>query len=200
MITAQLKITTVLIILFLTVNMAAKAIGSSQPPNPALQEFITGCQGRLFPCWNGIVPGVTTVEEAHEILNLEFNTRSKSSPRYTIDFFKSYSPLACPGSMTVVDNVVNTIDLPICEKVSIQAGELIAVLGMPPTQAFVNADRPPAFAFGNDREFFYSEFSLDDVVGDISISYVNTRPLKWRGLIPQWRYCQLEPRPTMQCP
>jgi hypothetical protein len=102
--------------------------------------------------------------------------------------------------MYVVDGVIKRIDLRICEKASVLAGELIALFGIPPTHIFANFDRPLELLFGNDEDFYYSEFSPYDTVGSVSISYLNTVPQKWHGLIAEWRYCQLELRPTMQCP
>ena len=69
----QLKISVVFITLFLAANIAAKAIGSLQSPNPALKGFTEGCENKPQPCWYGIVPGVTTWEAAESILvNMDY--------------------------------------------------------------------------------------------------------------------------------
>jgi hypothetical protein len=101
MITNQFKASVVLVLILLIFSIAAKAVGTLQPPNPALEGFTAGCEDKPFLCWYGIVPGVTSVEEGHELLNLEFHNRSRSSNRYEIDFFKSGSLLACPGKCTL---------------------------------------------------------------------------------------------------
>jgi hypothetical protein len=62
-----LKIILLCILALLALNMAARTLGSTEPPNPALEGFTVGCEGKLQPCWYGIVPGVTTVEEATTI-------------------------------------------------------------------------------------------------------------------------------------
>ena len=57
-----------LIILLLTfTTFAVRAVGKTQPANTALQGFTEGCAGTPQPCWYGIVPGVTTVAESHEV-------------------------------------------------------------------------------------------------------------------------------------
>ena len=69
MITAQLKTALLLLILLLTVSIAGKAIGSLQPPNPVLRGFTEGCEGKAQPCWYGIVPGITDINEAQDLFN-----------------------------------------------------------------------------------------------------------------------------------
>jgi hypothetical protein len=59
-----LRLIPVLTIPFLLLSLVARALGSTQPPNPALEGFTTGCEDKPQPCWYGIVPGVTTVEDA----------------------------------------------------------------------------------------------------------------------------------------
>jgi hypothetical protein len=51
-----------------SLSIAARALGTTQPPNPALAGFTEGCEGKPQPCWYGIVPGVTTVETAKRML------------------------------------------------------------------------------------------------------------------------------------
>jgi hypothetical protein len=55
--------------LFLAGSIAAKAIGSLQPPSPAMRGFIEGCEDKPQPCWYNIVPGISTVEQANKIIN-----------------------------------------------------------------------------------------------------------------------------------
>jgi hypothetical protein len=38
-------------------TLTARAIGTTQPTNPALRGFIEGCENKPQPCWYGIVPG-----------------------------------------------------------------------------------------------------------------------------------------------
>lgn len=63
-----LKPILLLTLTFAVFSLAARALGSTQPANPALEGFTVGCEGKPQPCWYGIVPGVTTVEEASSLL------------------------------------------------------------------------------------------------------------------------------------
>jgi hypothetical protein len=59
-----LKLIIPIAIVCLTFMLITCAIGTTQPPNPALRGFVEGCEDKPQPCWYGIVPGVTTAEEA----------------------------------------------------------------------------------------------------------------------------------------
>jgi hypothetical protein len=50
-------------------NLAARALGSTQPPNPILRGFTEDCEGKPQPCWYGIMPSVTTTEAGKKILD-----------------------------------------------------------------------------------------------------------------------------------
>ncbi|MEZ4670301.1 MAG: hypothetical protein R3E39_20535 [Anaerolineae bacterium] len=53
---------------FATFSLTARTLGSTQPPNPALEGFTVGCEGKPQPCWYGIVPGETTVNDGVNML------------------------------------------------------------------------------------------------------------------------------------
>lgn len=59
------------------------AFGKAQPPHPALAGFGV-CDG--IPCWNGIVPGVTTMEQANQLIAAAGYT---SPPEY-LGFIRHY--------------------------------------------------------------------------------------------------------------
>lgn len=63
-----LKLLVILPLTFAMLNIITRTVGTTQPPNPALAGFSEGCEGKPQPCWYGIVPGVTTMEEADQIL------------------------------------------------------------------------------------------------------------------------------------
>lgn len=74
MLILQLKLSIIVLALFLVGSIAAKAIGSLQPINPALRGFTEGCEDKPQPCWYGIVPGVTAANNVTEILHGIDNT------------------------------------------------------------------------------------------------------------------------------
>jgi hypothetical protein len=53
---------------FLLLALAARALSNTQPPNPALGGFVEGCEHQPQPCWYGIVPDVSTLEDAYHWL------------------------------------------------------------------------------------------------------------------------------------
>jgi hypothetical protein len=69
-----LRLAIVMLPLFVLLTITMGALASTQPMHPALRGFVEGCEGIPQPCWYGIVPGVTTINEASIILeNLNFN-------------------------------------------------------------------------------------------------------------------------------
>jgi hypothetical protein len=69
MIRVYFKLILPVALIFLTVSLIARALGTTQPPNPALHGFTEGCEDKPQPCWYGIVPEKTTMEEAITMLN-----------------------------------------------------------------------------------------------------------------------------------
>jgi hypothetical protein len=49
--------------------------------NPALRGFVEGCEGKSLPCWYGIVPGITTIDEALSVME-EMGYPSDSAERW----------------------------------------------------------------------------------------------------------------------
>jgi hypothetical protein len=62
------KLALLFVISLTVLAVVARAMGSTQIPNPVAVGFTTECDGQPQPCWYGIVPGVTTVEEATSYL------------------------------------------------------------------------------------------------------------------------------------
>lgn len=49
--------------------VAARVLGSTQPPNPALRGFGENCATKPQPCWYGIVPEKTEIPDIEALLN-----------------------------------------------------------------------------------------------------------------------------------
>jgi hypothetical protein len=185
-------------IVCLIFTLTARAIGTTQPPNPALRGFVEGCENKPQPCWFGIMPGVTTVEKAqYRLLMLGYH--------YAIDNW-----YAAPEGSNMC-NVHLTFDkdipakpyiysLEMNECVTMVLGDLMLGLGgvkgvligaggglflkmrdtiLIQTNAFDPGWKSPFIKFG-------------------SINILNEDPnspevyFKWHGFIPKWRYCQIE--------
>ncbi len=126
----------ILVIAALTVlSTAASAIGSIQAPNPALAGFTEGCADKPDPCWYGIIPGVTTLDEGAAILaNLQFvfsektllntefssaNYRNENFPCVQIEF----------GILSEQPDVIADLSVDYCDRVTI--GDFVNALGDP---------------------------------------------------------------------
>jgi len=82
-------------LLCLTLSLTARALGGTQPPHPVLCGFVEGCESKLQPCWYGIVPGVTTTEEAQSLLE---------QYGLTTQVHEVHSGLARLNELTIVDS------------------------------------------------------------------------------------------------
>jgi hypothetical protein len=185
-----LKISTYLVAILLTVSIAAKALGSLQPPNPALRGFTEGCEDKPQPCWYGIVPGVTSRSEVVTKLS-EAKTnyiRVKDSPR---DDYYAGSPLCnfqvnYPSDNTVISSIgfygcfdvrlgdiINIIGRPI----SIFPGELKQIIYFAPT---LEVDVDTISLFNNVNMMIL--WSESETFGQLTI--------QWTGFMFQNRYCQ----------
>jgi hypothetical protein len=68
MIRLYLKLVLRVATIFLALSVTARALGETQPPNPALVGFTIGCEDKPQPCWYGIVPGVTKIVDVPAML------------------------------------------------------------------------------------------------------------------------------------
>jgi hypothetical protein len=112
------------LLVFTLSNIAARALGTTQPTNPALAGFTEGCQGKPQPCWYGIVPGVTTTEETQEILS---QLGYKETPTQVFSFGYELSEDA-KIFFIVADSAMTRMTLTLD---NIYVGDVISVLGKP---------------------------------------------------------------------
>lgn len=63
-----LKPILIIALAFAATGLAARALGSTQPPNPALRGFGELCDSKPQPCWFGIVPEKTEISEVETLL------------------------------------------------------------------------------------------------------------------------------------
>jgi hypothetical protein len=112
MLITQLKASFVLLTLFLAVTIAAKAIGSFQPPNPAMRGFIEGCEDKPQPCWYGIVLNSTTEQEAIPILEkMGYVSAETFIAERNAAKFTHYPKPNCLFQLSTKDDTVNSLML-----------------------------------------------------------------------------------------
>src|SRR5689334_13487986 len=59
-----LRLIAALQILFIVCGFAMNSLGSTQPTPSAFRGFVEGCEGIPQPCWYGILPGTTELNDA----------------------------------------------------------------------------------------------------------------------------------------
>lgn len=202
--TAALSLITALMIL----SIGAKVIGTLQASNPTLSGFIEGCEGKPQPCWFGIVPEAMTVDQAKLKLRqygLDGDLRTHEeqltdgSPLGTLSgsveanncrFVLHYDP-------TETDPVIDYVYLTNCT--SIDIGQAINTFGAPQgvETTFGRTFFPNRMSFPSARIDFYDSLTPFGRVKRIALAAHpddGTSPyFRWRGFVPAWRYCQLEP-------
>jgi hypothetical protein len=197
-----LRLTATLMLLFILANLALSALGSTQPIHPALRGFVEGCEGVPQPCWYGIVPGVTTHDDAVQTLNEK-------------DFLSSESIIAFPHMIAYENfNTENACSLLIpvqndelyhlmflCDHV-LQVGDMFEIFDTP-GEAVDFGYGSFTLSYGQLIHVVRSNrLSLYDYVTEIHLYSLPILPLapydgptqhRWHGFLPLWRYCQLEP-------
>lgn len=180
-------------------NMLARFIGASYPPHPALAGFRDTCTGKPHPCWNGIVPGVTTLAETRQIMAYAgsgvtlFNDLTES---YTVYFIPPMPSPVCVALFQMNKRVVGRIQLQMCKEANVQVGDLTTVFGLPQRLVLVS---PPNLGYGQvavNIINWRAQFTPDSQVSFINLLQpysANRIFYGWHGFVPAWRYCQLEP-------
>jgi len=179
---------------------ALRGLALSQPPG--LTAFTTACEGHQGECWLGIIPGQTSVSEAERVLEsagyveqlvgvtgVELQDRVMPYRRRDVspacaDVYFGYQIV---GVRTVILYCLN-----------LTVGDLLAAMGLPERRT----------SYGDlGEDWLYERMtvrlnspwntSLYAPVDHIRLVLDRTpyarRSAEWRGLLPRWKYCQLEP-------
>ncbi|MEO8612103.1 MAG: hypothetical protein ABI690_29670 [Chloroflexota bacterium] len=126
MIRSYLKLIPTFALIFLALTLAARALGTTQPPNPALRGFTEGCEDKPQPCWYGIMPGITTVREADHILK-DMGYTSQDSQLY---FNEAETLQECTIRNEIHDTVIRRITLNM-RCLNLQLGTVMSWFGKP---------------------------------------------------------------------
>jgi hypothetical protein len=191
---------------FSFISTAMIALGGTQPPHPALRGFIEGCEGVPQPCWYGIVPGVTTYQQADTLLRqagFEVSGESFSGATFRCQAYTQSNPLlvtdVCPINPTTFPTApVNWVEIE-WQRGNLQLGDLVVLLGSPigvsydqygaslqfwfrgtllvGTDGAINQPVPPMSMF---RQVWFASVAKDDMF----------RGFLWRGWRPLWHYRQ----------
>jgi hypothetical protein len=191
----QIKLIGFLLVVLGVLNVTAHMLGRVQPPKAALMGFMTGCEDKTQPCWYGIVPGVTGVQEVLQIMAGTGEpdvARSIFSRDYTLLFTLPDSSVYCRLSLDFVADIVNQGQITPCPSVTVYIGDVAGAL----ENAGQFVSLPP-------NKLVYGGFSVN-VVGwpepFTPIHYMRLlspdTPIQhfpWFGFMMRGRYCQLVP-------
>jgi hypothetical protein len=191
-----------LTVFFLLLSLTARALGNTQPPNPALRGFVEGCEDKPQPCWYGIVPGVTTAEEGNMVLN---SIRYEFDETVSSEFFRHYSQPNSNSCRVILENdhVTSQIRrLTVANCKSLIFGNILAIFS--DIDGITN-EESTGISLQNGQisaNFFPSDNNSLGWISSIKwpISFSLNTPvidpkslIRWHGFIRSWRFCQLEP-------
>jgi len=189
-----------LIVTLTSLNLMAGVIGARQPAQPALEGFRVGCSEQ--PCWYGIVPGVTRMQEAGELLEGHGWVVTRSD---LLDYVRLEvkSPWGCRiligGSIGLTRNPILE-NIPISDCDDLRLGDVLGQIGMPDRISSCNNQFNPVPQFNGqisvnlvDPKASRNWLSPFDRVERIFITQGAAFPkiLRWHGFAPAWRYQQL---------
>jgi hypothetical protein len=197
MIRLLLKLGLILIAIFASFSVTARALGTAQLPNPALAGFTEGCEDKPQPCWYGIVPGVTTIDEMLDTLSLHgYDTPEKiPSSQPLLDDLLIKSPEQQFYDVEILydkDRRVFYFELS-PQHQEIKLGDVIAILGNPITIRFrdrVVETEILAYSGTSIRASWTSPFNQVSLL-HVNRSYDTTSQYIWLGFMPRWRYCTI---------
>ena len=116
---------------FVLLILAARAMGSTQPPPQALKELhLTDC---ALPCWLGITPGKTTFDEAVQRVSAAYPTTVDTSI-YRDSVYADYQAGLSSGQVAVFagkNGIVREITLITSYVEGMTLGDLVNLYGSP---------------------------------------------------------------------
>ncbi len=182
------------LILFGGLTLTAVRIGSQQPTQEGLDGFREDCAGRAQPCWNGIVPGQTSLADAQQLIpwNQTASESSAAETRYYLDF--PNAPSICRVIVDALANIISWVEIEYCDSTPMHIGDVVAALGLP--ARILGADREMGYGGDSTNDFgWWSPFDHASAVNLVSTGSTPA-PSAWFGFIPKWRYCQIRAIPA----
>lgn len=183
---------------FAVLNLLAGLLGTLRPPHPALAGFMA-CTDESQPCWNGIIPGVTTIEQTRQIMAFAgpgvtlFDDLTES---YTLYFILPQPSPICVALFQMDQQVVGRVQLQVCRDADVQVGDLTGTLGLPQELVMIP---PQNLVYGHiavNAEGWRTPFQPDSQISFMNVlrpNQISQNLYRWHGFVPLWRYCQLEP-------
>jgi hypothetical protein len=203
-----IRVSVILIFGFVGGSLAMVTLGGMQSSHSGLDGFVEGCEGLPQPCWYGIVPHVTTLNDAEMILehaNYTFDQSGALRDSYDyVDFRRPIQEGQC-SAITLIygynlqDVLVEGMVLQLCQDLYI--GDILEIVDEPINRIFIS---PTGVGFieVNDSQILISFQWSGNVNPYSEVRHIDLEPAyvygvpplaAWSGYAPLWRYCQLQP-------
>jgi len=194
------RLLTVLILppVFSLAILIAARIGHFLPPPTAF----SGLDDCRLPCWQGILPGDTSLSQTDDVLSTLGFAMSLDNPRQGYSIYSASRPSTiCAAQVYYERGIAKSLILTPCQPVAL--GDWITLLGIPQNVALSNTNplmRDRAVMLIIPRtdctKWPMSPFAR---VEQVYLSVSNPRfglaqvSLTWHGFIPYWRFRKFEP-------
>ena len=212
MIRFYVKLILPIALIFLALTLTARALGTTQPPNPALRGFTEGCEDKPQPCWYGIIAGKDTMlfEEASKLLEAEgfqanTNRGKVEQTDFTLEFANYFAPSSTSGCNVHLEarsqqNYFIRLTLFDCKGISI--ADMLDLYGLPHNiQLRENESGKLYFNRSTITAQFSANFSPLSYISNISfypLDLTGGYPYcSWHGYLPYWLYYNLDPDSTL---
>jgi hypothetical protein len=198
-----LKFAVPILLICVVLSLAARMLGSMQPPNPALNGLTEACVGIQQPCWFGVIPGVTTVAETHRtLLDLGYSPSQRSSFGI-ITYGRQAEVIPCRIQVRYVDSTGPIIALHFQECDGLQLGDFINALGFPDTLVIGTENHAVRYQPGLEIIVAGARFSPYRTVTNVellpTLAVRSTIGVSWRGFRLRAHYCN-DPLYGSVCP
>ena len=199
----RLLLTQSLLTILLTVGMmGVRAMSTWDDRSPSPIQRTSRC---VLPCWRGIQPGVTFIEQANGVfLGRGYNTQ-RSPQNLTSTYYEPVPPdRGCSVRLQQREALVTEIRFTNCA--DLRLGHVIAALGEPDTLSpnfiyyqfetgFVRLRLQPTDCterLSPNTPITYISLSADESLPQVTAS--------WLGFAPNWRYFRTSPHiPPLAC-
>lgn len=199
-----LRLSLCLAVVIFALALTARALGGTQPPNPALRGFIEGCEDKPQPCWHGIVPGETSYDEAVARLRELGMIIDEAGPAI-FPGAVAFESRQHESGVLWLDNQGRATSLQVNFVEPMQLMEAMTVVGPPVMVSYLDSDFFifVEFMYQTDTYLPFHEFVDHDpwlgptnTIESLAMHSEDYTPrftwarFPWLGVRSTWRYCQ----------
>lgn len=192
-------LTTVITLFFMLTAVLARQVAHSFPPDSSASAFVSSCQNKPLPCWNGIVVGHTTMADGRAILEAD-HYRPTQDGAGTLTYWHS-GDLCSRIWLGYKADIITRIGMPVCT--DLRLGSIATLFGHYYTvtqsgvtfrEGQVAVGLPPASGGGCINLTPFSRvsqiwLSSEGITG--TLDAVSSLLPRWRGYLSFERYQQL---------